>query len=78
MGVLLRVAFFGGEKVVKINGELRQLEGMNLAEYLMENGYDTRRIAVERNGEIVPKSQYEVTILQENDSLEIVSFVGGG
>ena len=64
--------------MVKINGESCLLEGMNLAEYLRQNGYDTRRIAVERNGEIVPKSQYEVTRLQDNDSLEIVRFVGGG
>lgn len=64
--------------MVKINGELSSSEGMVLAEYLSQNGYDTRCIAVERNGEIVPKSQYEATILQENDSLEVVSFVGGG
>lgn len=64
--------------MVKINGESCQLEGINLAEYLTQNGYDIRRIAVERNGEIVPKSKYEVTILQDHDSLEIVSFVGGG
>lgn len=64
--------------MVKINGELSMSEGMVLAEYLLQNGYDTKRIAIERNGEIVPKSQYEVTVLQENDSLEIVSFVGGG
>ena len=64
--------------MVKINGELSMSEGMVLAEYLQQNGYDTKRIAVEKNGEIVPKSQYEVTVLQENDSLEIVSFVGGG
>ena len=64
--------------MVKINGKLCLLEGINLAEYLIQKGYDTRRIAVERNGEIVPKSQYEVTRLQDNDSLEIVRFVGGG
>lgn len=64
--------------MVKINGELSMSEGIVLAEYLLQNGYDTKCIAVERNGEIVPKSQYEVTVLQENDSLEIVSFVGGG
>jgi sulfur carrier protein len=69
---------YGGEIMVKINGELSMSEVMVLAEYLQQNGYDTKRIAVERNGEIVPKSQYEVTVLQENDSLEIVSFVGGG
>lgn len=64
--------------MVKINGELCASDGMILAEYLSQNDYDTKRIAVERNSEIVPKSQYDTTILQENDSLEVVSFVGGG
>ena len=36
------------------------------------------RIAVERNGEIVPKRLYGETVLQDNDVIEVVSFVGGG
>jgi thiamine biosynthesis protein ThiS len=40
--------------------------------------YDPKRIAVERNGEIVFKSQYSETVLEDGDSLEVVSFVGGG
>ncbi|MEF2734888.1 MAG: sulfur carrier protein ThiS [Blautia sp.] len=35
-------------------------------------------MAVERNGEIIPKSKYEETLLSDGDVLEIVSFVGGG
>ncbi len=41
-------------------------------------GYVGKRVAVERNGEIVPKSQHAETILKQNDKLEIVVAVGGG
>ena len=41
-------------------------------------GYRTNRIAVEKNGQIVPKSAYESTVIKDGDSLEVVSFVGGG
>ena len=64
--------------MVKVNGEPKELAGMTLAEYLAQSAYDPKRIAVERNGEIVFKSQYAATILEDGDSIEIVSFVGGG
>ena len=40
--------------------------------------YDPQRIAVERNSDIVFKAEYAATVLEDGDSLEIVSFVGGG
>ena len=49
-----------------------------LAEYLSTTNYDSTRIAVERNGEIVPKAAYAETVLQDGDTVEVVSFVGGG
>ena len=64
--------------MVKINGKCLELAGSTLQEYLASAGYDMTRIAVERNGEIVPKAAYGETVLQEGDSLEVVSFVGGG
>ena len=64
--------------MVKINGEAVQEEGKTLENYLSGTQYDPRRIAVERNGEIVPKSQYGEVVLQEGDCIEFVSFVGGG
>ena len=64
--------------MVKINGTLYDIAGKTLAEYLTSAGYDPKRIAVERNGEIVPKPKYGETILQDGDSVEVVSFVGGG
>ncbi len=46
--------------------------------YLDENQYRRQRIAVEKNGEIVPRAAYDTTILADGDKIEIVSFVGGG
>lgn len=64
--------------MVKINGETMDIAGKTVAEYLATTNYDSKRIAVERNGDIVFKSQYDVTVLEHGDNLEIVSFVGGG
>ena len=49
-----------------------------MAAYLIEAGYDLKRIAVELNGDIVPKATYSQVILKKDDVVEIVSFVGGG
>ena len=64
--------------MVKINGELKDVAGTTLSEYLKNTTYNAARIAVERNGDIVPKSLYNETVLHNGDSIEIVSFVGGG
>ena len=64
--------------MVKVNGEPKDIAGKTIAEYLATTNYDVKRIAVERNGDIVPKAQYGETVLHDGDSIEIVSFVGGG
>ena len=64
--------------MVKVNGMELDLSGRTVAEYLAETEYNPLRIAVERNGEIVPKAKYAETILQDGDSIEVVNFVGGG
>lgn len=64
--------------MVKINGTSLDIAGKTLSEYLAETDYNPRRIAVERNGEIVPKGQYQEILLRDGDVIEIVSFVGGG
>ena len=58
--------------MVRINGEDVSADGKILKDYLLENGYTLTTIAVERNGEILPK------VLNPDDVIEIVSFVGGG
>lgn len=64
--------------MVTINGTKVDCAGMTLAGYLCDTQYDPMRIAVEKNGEIVPKAQYAETILHDGDVVEVVSFVGGG
>ena len=64
---------------IKINGESRQFpEALTVAGLIEQLGYNGKRIAVERNGEIVPKSQHAATPLASGDQLEIVVAVGGG
>ncbi len=64
--------------MVTINGTPQKAAGKTLADYLATTDYDPTRIAVERNGDIVPKPQYGQTVLEEGDVIEVVSFVGGG
>ncbi len=64
--------------MVKVNGELFPIAGKTLAEYLAATSFDPLRIAVERNGDIIPKAAYSDVVLEDGDSLEVVSFVGGG
>ena len=64
--------------MVKVNGEEKNIAGKTIAEYLSTTNYDIKRIATELNGDIVPKAQYVETVLKNGDSVEIVSFVGGG
>lgn len=64
--------------MIRINGENIAAEGMTIAGYLSDAGYDRDRVAVEINGLIVPKSDYDQRRLAEGDSVEVVSFVGGG
>jgi sulfur carrier protein len=64
---------------MKVNGTFVELENsQTLYEYLTLHEYDLKTIAVERNGEIVPKATYKVALLENDDVLEIVKFVGGG
>src|SRR5215469_14889582 len=64
---------------VTINGEGRQLDGpVNVRDLLAGLGLDPAKIAVERNLEIVPRSQYGAVMVGEGDRLEIVHFIGGG
>jgi sulfur carrier protein len=63
-----------------LNGEARTVppESASVAALVRELGLEGKRVAVERNGEIVPKSRYDATPLAEGDTLEIVRAVGGG
>lgn len=62
-----------------LNGEPRSLEDVGtVAELVAALGLDARKVAVERNLEIVPRSAYGHTSLSSGDRVEIVHFIGGG
>ena len=64
---------------VTINGEQLQLTPpLSVAALLEARGLAGKRVAVERNGEIVPKSRHAETALASGDHIEIVVAVGGG
>lgn len=65
--------------MITINGKTLTLSApKTIGSYLDENNYRRTYIAVEKNGEILPKSKYDTTYLNDGDKIEIVSFVGGG
>ncbi|MFC0408004.1 sulfur carrier protein ThiS [Roseomonas elaeocarpi] len=64
---------------ISVNGEGRSVEaGLSLQQLLEQLGLDVRKVAVERNEEIVPRSTYGAVKLLQGDALEIVHFIGGG
>jgi len=64
---------------VVVNGTARTVDAAaSLAELVASLGLAGKRIAIERNGEIVPKSRYADTRIAPDDRLEIVAAVGGG
>jgi len=63
---------------VSINGQEREVEARDIAALVIELDLDPRKVAVELNMAIVPRSLHGVTPLSEGDRLEVVQFVGGG
>jgi sulfur carrier protein len=78
------VKFFlwhAGSEVIQlsVNGQVQRVEtGADVARLLQMLELSGKRVAVERNGEIVPRSRYAGTPLADGDALEIVVAVGGG
>jgi thiazole synthase len=65
--------------VISVNGEQRRMPGgLSIAAMLGELGLDHRKVAVERNLEIVPRSMLGEVRVADGDAYEIVHFVGGG
>ncbi len=62
-----------------LNGEERSFEGLtSIAALVAALDLDTRKLAVERNLQIIPRSAYAATPIADGDRIEIVAFVGGG
>jgi sulfur carrier protein len=69
----------GLQLTLTVNGEARSVPaGTSVTGLLEEIGLAERKVAVERNLEIVPRSQYATTMLGAGDAIEIVHFIGGG
>ena len=65
--------------VIQVNGEPRRVaDGLSISAMLGELGLDPRKVAVERNLEIVPRSSLDEVAVADGDPFEIVHFVGGG
>ena len=64
--------------MIIVNGKEINLTEDTVAEYLEQNQYQVKRIAVELNGDILPKYSYSDTMLKDGDRLEVVTFAGGG
>lgn len=63
---------------IEINGQARAVQAGTILALVQEMGLDPRKVAVERNQEIVPRSLHAETALADGDRIEIVQFVGGG
>ena len=65
---------------ILINGNLKQLDSENvtISALIMTLNLTGKRLAIEKNAEIVPRSQFDTVILRDGDKLEIVGAVGGG
>ena len=64
---------------MKVNGEICTYEAeMTVQSLLEKRGHDPQRVAVEKNGQIVPRARFAEEMLHEDDVIEIVQFVGGG
>jgi sulfur carrier protein len=63
---------------IQVNGEPREVAAATVLALVEELGLDVRKVAVERNLEIVPRSLHGVTPIADGDRIEVVQFVGGG
>ena len=63
----------------RVNGKIFELENdINVYEFLTQNGYELKFIALERDGEILPKKLWSEHFMSEAKAYEIVTLVGGG
>lgn len=65
--------------MIYVNGnKVSDADKLSLSDYLVREGYKASLVAVECNGVIISKAQYQEKILTDGDVIEVVSFVGGG
>ena len=64
--------------MIKINGQDTKLSDISLKELLEKCNFDSEKVAVELNEEIISKKDFDKIKIKDNDKIEVVSFVGGG
>lgn len=64
--------------MITVNGEQKEIAGMNLHQFLSEEGYELSRVVVEYNLDIIPKENLNTITLKDGDVVEVLRFVGGG
>ncbi len=64
--------------MIRVNGELQNFIAATVSNLLIEMGIETRGIAVALNGEIVSRSEWSSTLINDNDSIEVVTAAAGG
>lgn len=64
--------------MVIINGVEEETSGVSVLDYLNSKGYNVQRVVVEINFEIIPKDRLGEVMINDNDKIEILNFVGGG
>tara|TARA_Y100000996_G_C22529541_1_gene645933 strand:- start:214 stop:417 length:204 start_codon:yes stop_codon:yes gene_type:complete len=64
---------------IQLNGKKITInKNMTISNVLVKYKLDNKKVAIELNGEILPKNKYNKKKLQDNDKIEIVHFIGGG
>lgn len=63
---------------ITINGNQTVVKSTTVSDLIVELGLENKKLAVEQNKKIVPRTGYSAALLSEGDSLEIVHFIGGG
>lgn len=63
---------------IQVNGDTREVSARTVTALVEELGFDVRKVAVERNLAIVPRSLHATTVVEDGDRIELVQFVGGG
>ncbi len=70
---------YNNDMNIHINGQSREVaDGLSVSALLDELGYGEKRVAIERNGELVPRSRHGEEMLADGDRIEIVQAIGGG
>ena len=65
-------------QMIKVNGEEMEFRETTILDFLEKNGYKPDRVVVEKNLEIIPKSEWGKVLISDGDSVEILMFMGGG